>query len=68
MQVAQVMAEWQKLNFVETFELIRSVINRLNKISRLLSFYLHHSFLSIPMRFFMRLGMCFMSLRGQKSI
>ena len=34
MQVAQVMAEWQKLNFAETFELIRSVVNRLNEISR----------------------------------
>lgn len=34
MQVAQVMAEWQKLNFAETFELIRSVINKLNEISR----------------------------------
>lgn len=28
------MAEWQKLNFAETFELIRSVINKLNEISR----------------------------------
>ncbi|MEM8830303.1 MAG: NACHT domain-containing protein [Cyanobacteria bacterium P01_G01_bin.19] len=34
MQVAQVMAEWQKLNFAETFELIRSVVNKLNEISR----------------------------------
>ena len=34
MQVAQVMAEWQKLNFAETFELIRRVVNRLNEISR----------------------------------
>ncbi|MDJ0901412.1 MAG: NACHT domain-containing protein [Xenococcus sp. MO_188.B8] len=34
MQVAQVMAEWQKLNFAETFELIRRVVNLLNEISR----------------------------------
>ena len=34
MQVGQVMAEWQKLNFAETFRLIRSVINKLDRISR----------------------------------
>ncbi len=34
MQVAQIMAEWQKLNFAQTFKLIRIVINKLNEISR----------------------------------
>ncbi|KOP24520.1 hypothetical protein AMR41_20565 [Hapalosiphon sp. MRB220] len=33
MQVGPVMAEWQKLNFSSTFELVRRVVNRLNQIS-----------------------------------
>ncbi|RAM52508.1 MAG: hypothetical protein C6Y22_05760 [Hapalosiphonaceae cyanobacterium JJU2] len=33
MQVGPVMAEWQKLNFSSTFELVRRVVNRLNEIS-----------------------------------